>query len=80
LPGCIDPSVVGVILSSAKTVRAEKQTRLVFDDFDRSLEFIRKYLDASQSPSDFIIRDIYFDKARAAIEFEEYAAGIRFFE
>ena len=61
----------------AKTVRAEKQTRLVFDDFDRSLEFTRRYLGMSGTLSDFIIRDIYFDKARAAIEFEEYGAGVR---
>lgn len=61
----------------AKTVRSEKQTRLVFDDFDRSLEFTKKYLDASQHPGTFMVRDIYFDKARAAIEFEEYAAGIK---
>ena len=63
----------------AKTVRAEKQTRLVFDDFDRSLEFTRRFLDSSEKPSfsTFLIRDIYFDKGRAAIEFEEYATGIK---
>jgi tetratricopeptide (TPR) repeat protein len=63
----------------AKTVRTEKQTRLVFDDFDQSLEFARKYLDASANPSfsTILIRDIYFDKSRAAIEFEEYANAVK---
>ena len=62
----------------AKIVRAEKQARLVFDDFDRSLAFTRKYVDASERPSDriFYLRDMYRDKARAAIEFEEYTIGI----
>jgi tetratricopeptide (TPR) repeat protein len=62
----------------AKTVRAEKQTRLVFDDFDRSLEFTRKFVEVMGKISEFTLSDIYQEKARAAIGFEEYAAGLKF--
>ncbi len=62
----------------AKTVRVEKQTRLVFDDFDRSLAFTRKYLDTSEPPAGLsLLSDVYRDAARAAIEFEEYPTGIK---
>jgi tetratricopeptide (TPR) repeat protein len=62
----------------AKTVLAAKQTRLVFDDYDRSIEFTKKYLDASIPAGVSMIRDIYLDKARAAIEFEDYSGAIGF--
>ena len=63
----------------AKIVSAEKQTRLVFEDFDRSLELTRKYLNASDKRTEwaFMVRDIYADKARAAIEFDENIAAVK---
>ncbi|MGD9560915.1 MAG: tetratricopeptide repeat protein [Pyrinomonadaceae bacterium] len=63
----------------AKLVRAERKTNLVFEDFDKSLAFMKMHIDAIGSKyggaSD--IRDTYQDKARAAALFEDRAEGLR---